>query len=322
MRIRNLLALLSLVLLLGTLAAPVLAVDDDDLDALLKDVSVEYAKGYLEPLVNTFGINQNTGLFHTADIAGGRLSLSLSLQTMATKLEDSDHVFRRTMHVVLDERYGVQPGEDGYGMEGDVVMSGPSVFGDEDTQGTIIAYYAGMPVGYQEGIEGLVDTDWVPLAVPQASLGGIAGLRATVRWIPDIDAGDIGTISYFGWGLQWNVNTVLPLLPVDVMVGFFTQDLDVGDDVATHADSYFLAASKKLALLTVYGGVTMEDSSVDVHYVYHEGLPDQEEVDFSMDGSQDGRFTVGGVLDLGLKINAEIGFGDYTTFGAGLLFGM
>lgn len=315
-------ALLALCLVVAVALPGKARAEENDLDQLLKDASLEYARGYLEPLVNAFGINQNTGLFHTAHIASGKLSLSLSLQAMATHLEDKDHTFRRTMHVTLDERYGFHPGDDGYGQQGDLVMEGPTVFGDEDTPGTTTAYYMGLPVYQEEGIEGLVDTDWVPLAAPQASLGGIAGLCATVRWVPDIDAGDIGTISYFGWGLQWNANTVLPLLPVDVMVGFFTQDLDVGDDISTHADSYFLAASKKLALLTVYGGVTIEDSSVDVDYVYHEGQPDEENIHFHMDGVQDGRFTVGGVLDLGLKLNAEVGFGDYTTFGAGLLFGM
>jgi len=321
MRNHGMLVSISLVLLAGTLASPALA-GDPDLDALLQQATLEYAQGYLQPLVNAFGINQNTGLFHTADIAGGRLSLSVSLQAMATRLEDKDHRFHRSLHVTLDERYGLHPGDDGYGQQGDLVMDGPTVFGDTETPGTITAYYLGLPVYQEQVIEGLVDTDWVPLATPQASLGGIAGLRATVRWVPDIDAGDIGTISYFGWGLQWSANTVLPLLPVDVMVGFFTQDLDVGDDVSTHADSYFLAASKKLTLLTVYGGVTIEDSSVDVDYTYHPGQADERSVHFSSDGSQSGRFTVGGVLDLGLKINAEVGFGDYTTFGAGLLFGM
>ncbi|MBK9304889.1 MAG: hypothetical protein IPM94_13710 [bacterium] len=320
-------ALLAGLLVLGFATVPALAQDEDDggdLEALLEDVGEQYARGYLAPLVTGMGANQNSGLFHTAAIPGTRLTVSFGLKAMGTKLEDEDKTFQTAERVTLDERYGIDPGDPRYGEEGTLVMSGPSVFGSEDDTGTITAYYAGLPIYSAEGIESLVDLDYVPLVMPQASVGGVMGLQATVRWLPDIDAGDIGKIKLWGFGLSASANYWLPMLPVDVSVGFFKQSLDVGEYVATDAQSMYLAASRSFALATVYGAYSKEESSMDVAYTYtydDDGTDVEEEVNFSVDGIQDSRLTVGATLNLGLKLNAEAGFGDVTTYSAGLIFG-
>ena len=61
--------LLAAALLLAT-ALPAVAQDDeqDELSELLSDVGESYARGYLAPLISGFGINQNSGLYHTAHI--------------------------------------------------------------------------------------------------------------------------------------------------------------------------------------------------------------------------------------------------------------
>ncbi|MDO9171682.1 MAG: hypothetical protein Q7W29_07620, partial [bacterium] len=94
--------------------------------------------------------------------------------------------------------------------------------------------------------------------------------------------------------------------------------------VATDAQSMYLAASRSFALATVYGALSKESSSMDVAYTYThdvDGSPVDDEVNFSVDGIQDSRLTLGATLNLGLKLNAEAGFGDVTTYSAGLLFG-
>ncbi len=317
--------LLAGLLVMGLGAVPALAQDDGgDLEGLLEDVGAQYARGYLAPLVTGMGANQNSALFHTAAIPGTRLTISFGLKAMGTKLDEEAKTFQTAERVTLDERYGIDPLDPRYGEEGTLVMSGPSVFGSEDDTGTITAYYAGLPVYTAVGIESLVDLDYVPLVMPQASVGGIMGLQATVRWLPDIDAGDIGKIKLWGIGLSASANYWLPMLPVDVSAGFFKQSLDVGEYVATEAQSMYLAASRSFALATVYGAYSKEESSMDVAYTYtydDNGTPVEEEVNFSMDGIQDSRFTVGATLNLGLKLNAEAGFGDVTTYSAGLILG-
>jgi hypothetical protein len=150
-------------------------------------------------------------------------------------------------------------------------------------------------------------------------VGGIAGLKASLRWLPEVDLGDYGETRYLGYGLQWSASGFLPTLPVDVMVGFFTQEIDIGTVVDTEATSYYLAASKQFGLATLYGGVARESSTMSVSY---EEETTGATVDFETDGDNEARFTLGATLDVGAKLNAEIGLGNLTVVSAGLMFGM
>jgi hypothetical protein len=216
----------------------------------------------------------------------------------------------------------VDPLDPAYGETGTVVIEGPTVFGSEDTMGSITAYYNGLPVAQLEGIEGFYDTSWVPLFAPQAEIGGIAGLRATLRWLPKISGpGDLGDIKFLGYGLQYSVSQHLSQPPagLDFMVGFFRQELDLGDVIQTDATSFFVAASKSFAVITAYGGVAFESSNIDVDYTEQ---TNGTHVAFSLDGKQERRLTLGGTLNLGLQqLNVEMSFGKLATFGAGLMFG-
>lgn len=308
------------VLCLALCAVPA-ARADDDLTDMLEMVGEEYASAYVSPLITAFGADVNSGLYTTAAIPKTRLTVSVGLRVMASRISEDDQSFTRTIETTLDESWGVNPGDPGYGEQGVIVMDGPTVFGDEDANGTVTAFYNGIPVGNIDPEDlpaGLIDTRWVPLAAPEISVGGIAGLRATVRWLPSIEISDYGDIDFLGYGLQYSVNNVVPTLPVDVMIGFFHQSLDVGDIVESSADSYFAAASRSFGLATLYGGVAIESSSMDVSYT-REGS--DEEIDFSLDGEQEARLTLGATLNILSRLNVEAGFGDLTTFSASLLFG-
>jgi hypothetical protein len=297
-----------------------LASDDDGLEELLTQVGEEYAIAYTTPLIHSFGANQNSALFHTADIPRSSLTFSVGVKVMGTYLSEDDQTFRRVIRDVdLTEFFDLQPGDPGFGQTGDIVLEGPTVMGDTEEKGTITGYVAGLPIVQEEGIEGLVDTRWVPMFAPEVQVGGVAGLKASLRWLPEIDLSDYGKTKYLGYGLQWNVNTVLPPMPVDIMVGFFTQQIDVGTIVETDATSFYAAASKQYGIATVYGGLAAESSTMKVSYT-EEGT--DTTVDFELDGDNKARFTLGTTLNLGAMLNAEIGFGKLTVFSAGLMFGM
>ena len=302
-------------------SGPAVAQDDDEnLEELLTQVGEAYATAYVAPLIHSFGANQNSALYHTAAIPRSRLTFSIGVKFMGTYLSEDDQTFRRVIRDVdLDEFFDLQPGDPGHGQTGDVVIEGPTAVGNDEEPGTLTGYVAGLPVVQQEGIAGVVETRWVPLVAPEFSVGGVAGLRGTVRWLPEIDAGDYGKTKYLGYGLQWSANSVLPTLPVDVMVGFFNQQIDVGTIIETDASSLFLAASRSFGLATVYGGVAKESSSMTVSYT-EEGSG--ESIDFEVDGENEARFTLGATLNLGAKLNAEVGFGSLTVVSAGLMFGM
>jgi hypothetical protein len=294
---------------------------DETLDELIEQVGSTYAEGYLAPLVHGFGINVNTGLYHTAKIPNTRLKFSVGFKTMATKINDADKSFRIVQPVTLDENLGFEPGDDGYGEEGQLVFEGPTVFGDEDEKGTVTAYYHGVPAFQQSGITSLVDMDYVLLITPEVSVGGIAGIEAKLRWLPTMTVGDMGDLNYLGFGVAYGVSNLMPTLPFDARVGFFYQNLGIGEMLQTSGTSFYAAASKSFAMLTVYAGAAKESSSMDVEYTFTSDTSQTSEISFSVDGIQGGRGTLGATLNFGLLVNAEVNFGKLTTYSAGILFG-
>lgn len=306
------LSLAALAILPAVTAAPAAA---EELEGLLEDVTAQYAQAYLAPFTHSFGPNLNGGIFHTAAIPRSRLTIDFGVKVTATHLAEADQSFQT---VIEDVDLSDYDGSLAPGTMGDIVMSGPTIFGNDETPGTVSGYVGGVQVFSQDTIEGLVDTRYSPMVVPQASVGGIAGFRATVRWLPEMDLGDVGKTKVFGYGLQWSANTVAPTLPVDVMVGFFNQTVEVGTLIETDASSMFVAASKSFALATLYAGYAKEDSEVDIAYTYS---GDGSAVAFTVDDTQESRFTVGATLNVLAKLNVEMGHGDLTTYTAGLMFG-
>jgi len=300
------------------LVAPAQA--DDDLESTLSEVGEEYAVAYLTPLIHSFGANLNSGLYHTAHIPQTGLTWSLGVKVQATHLAEGDQSFRKVLrNVELNDYLDLEPGDPYYDATGDIVFEGPTACGDDETEGTATAYVDGMPV-YQEGtITGLVETRWSPLFAPELQVGGVAGFKASLRWLPEIDLSEVGKTKLFGWGVQWSPNFLLPTWPVDVMVGFSREEVDIGTIFEAEAKSFFVAASKTYGVATLYGGFAKESSSVEVAY---EEERTGARVDFEVDGIMENRFTLGATLDLGVMLNAEVGMGDLVVYNVGLMFGM
>ena len=120
-------------------------------------------------------------------------------------------------------------------------------------------------------------------------------------------------------GVQFSPNYLAPTLPLDLSVGFFTQQIDAGTIVETDASSFFLAASKNYGMATIYGGFAKEEGKMKVSYTEEET---DATIEFETESVMDNRFTVGVSLNLGAKLYAEAGFGDLSGYSAGLIFGM
>ena len=290
---------------------------DDNLEDLLQQVGEDYAIAYTSPFLYAFGPNQNSAMYQTAEIPWHRITFGIGIKAMAAHLNEDDQNFRKVLrNVDISDYISGVPG----GTIGDVVLSGPTIFGNTEQKGKAVGYVSGIPVYEQETIPGLIETRFVPLATPEAYVGGIAGLKLTLRYFPEIDLGDYGKTKYFGWGLQWNANGVLKNLPLDLMVGFFDQQLKVGTLLDTNARTYFAGASKDFGMITPYGGFALEESDMKVAYVETVSGTD---INFKVDGLQDSRITLGATLNLGVKLNVEAAFGNkITNYSAGLMFGL
>jgi len=297
----------------------------NSLQQLLEQVGPEYGEAYASPFIHAFGPNQNTNLFSTANIPYTGLTFGIGVKVMGTYLNEEDQTFRKVFKI--DNLGDYDPALEG--QTGTVVMSGPTIFGDTETDGRVEVYSGGVVVDSFVGIPGFWDTRWVPLATPEAYIGGLVGLKFTLRYFPSFSPGDLGKTQYLGYGLQWSASGVLEDLPIDLMVGFFNTSLDVentqeGKDKLFDSDasSYFLAISKSWPALTLYGGFAIEDSEMKATYFYYnEELQAGGDASFSVKGRQEKRFTIGLTLDILLDLNLEAGFGDMSTYSAGLMFG-
>lgn len=312
-------------LLVAVLTVGVAAgVQAQDLEELLTQVSEDYALSYASPFLYGFGPNQNANLYNTAEIPWGGLTFGIGVKVMGTKINSEDQTFRtviadQDLHDYFPNEFPVA----GVAF-GDIVMSGPTIFGSTSQVGTVKGYFSGMEVASYDAIPGLVESDFVPLATPEAYVGGIFGLRGIIRWFPEIDLSEFGKTKYMGLGLQWSPNGLFENpLPVDIMVGFFSQSLEVGTILKSSGTSYHLAVSKSFPALTVYGGFAKEDSDLDIAYTYvDEANGINESVAFNVDDGQEHRWTLGVTLDILMKLNLEMGHGDMTTYSAGLMFGI
>ena len=313
---RALTALTVLAALMALAAAPARNASAEELGSLLEDVTAAYARSYLAPLIYSLGPDLNSGIYNTAAIAQSGLSIQFGVVGSAVHLAEADQTFQKVIPDVDLGDYSDDPAFDG--VTGDIVMSGPTVFGDTDAPGSVAGYVSGVQVFNQETIEGLIKSRYAPVALPQASIGGVSGFRGTVRWLPEMDLGDLGKTKVFGWGLQWNANGVMPTLPFDAMIGFFRQSLDIGSLVEVDANSMFVAVSKPFSLATVYAGYAKEDSEVAIAYTYS---GDGSDVAFTVDDTQESHFTIGATLNVLAKLNVEMNHGDLTTYAAGLMFG-
>ena len=184
----------------------------------------------------------------------------------------------------------------------------------------------------------LTDVKFLPFLAPQLEVGTVLGTQAVFRYFPEIEmpfvdiTEDIGTFSWFGWGVQHNPAVFFPTpLPLDVSFCFAKQTLKLGEIFEADTTAYGITVSKKLGIglfnLTPYAGYLIERSELNFHYDYilDEGTPWQQnlDVDFTLKGENKSRITVGlSVKLLMFNINADYNIGNYNSITVGVMVGI
>jgi len=291
-----------------------------ELEETLSQVGPEYAQAYLAPFSSSYGANINSGLYTTAYIGKSKISIEFGLKAAATHLNESDQYFTKYVDVTLDESIGIDPTHPLYGEQGVAELAGTTVLGNTDNAGTATIYVNGVPVESIDTIAGIWETRWVPLAIPEASVGGIFGFRGTLRLLPEVKVGDLGKLKFYGFGISFGVNSLIETLPLDISVGYFKQKLELGSIIESDANSFYLALSKSFTAVTVYGGGAIESSTMKVGYIF-DGPEGPVSVSFEDDGIMDSRLTLGATLTFGIRLNAEVNVGKLAVYSAGLMFG-
>jgi len=297
---------LFLALLVAFLLAPRTGYSQSIQERLL-NFGTDFAKGYMGPFVDAFGASLNSGWYHTANVDNG-ISLYLGVKVMYMPIPDD----RKTFTI-----------ESPYPPLGtfDTV---PTVFG-ENVQKPISGGGAFPIDKYPAGL----NYGFAPMIVPQAQVGNIMGTRAILRYFPKMAVGDIGDIEFFGIGVQHSVSQYIPMVPIDISALVAYQSFKLGSMINTTAYTFGAQISKSLAVLTLYGGLAYEKSTMS--FGYDAELPDpsnftlkvKQHIGFDADGKNSFRATVGASLDLLVfKIHADYSLASQpvATLGVGIGF--
>ncbi len=268
----------------------------DPFQDAIKQLNSTNVKGYIQPFITSFGANQNSGIYHSAEINDG-ISVRLDIVAMGSMIGDA----QKTYDAVAPYPFPQTP------------VKTATLFGG---MGTTVKGPAGTEYQFQNG---QVKTDWVPFASPQLTIGNIYGTQAVIRYVPIPEVKDFPKITLFGIGLRHSLNRYLQGLPVDLAATVFYQKLDIGDIFSAKGLNFGAQASKSFSVLTLYGGLGYESSSVDLNYTYtgYGSTPDSK-VSVNLSGENNFRGTIGLGLNLiVLNFFADISAGNSITVASG-----
>jgi hypothetical protein len=319
-----------------------LATTQDLRDQLTK-VGTKNVQNYVTPIFNGWATDLNSGIYHSADLHGV-LGFDVGLKFGIALITNEDKKY----DFLTPDYININSGTDTLfaGIDYDAAVPGvPTAVGDKDTK-----YYVRLIRSATDPVKQAMYDSWVtthgsnnlfqipngfnlpivPLFMPQAALGLPFGLEVIIRFIPTISAGDAGKFNYMGFGIRYDLDQHIPMCPVDIAVHFMTQkmnfksksDKDVFEATGT---AFGAEISKKILLLTLYGGFQIEKSSfklasIDGKFVALDGTETLFTIpETTYEGKNKSRLTLGARLLLGVvNIHADYNIAKSPVITAGI----
>jgi hypothetical protein len=270
----------------------------------IQQLSSENVQGYLQPMLDGFGANLNSGLIGSARIPDG-FRLQIRISGMATVIGKSQQTYMATPPLPYPQSS----------------VETATIFGGT---GSVLNGPSGMQYTFQNG---QIKTDIMPFAIPQITVGNFFGTQAIIRYVPVPSIEDFPDVSFFGIGVRHSISRYIPESPVDIAAGLFYQTLTIGDILTAKAVALNAQASKTLSVVTFYGGLQYETLGVELDYRYTGPLPSGDtssrDVSLSFGGQNKFRIAAGLGVSLGIvHITGDINIGKVTVFCVGLGFGI
>lgn len=259
---------IALMLVVTLTNLPKVSYGQDDIENILKG-SLKDAnyliEGYATPIMNSIGTSLNYGWYNTAKVhktLGVDLTVSVSL--VYTPNEDKLYLVdnNKLEQVKLVSYDGKQVSSTGS-------ASVPTIFGPDKTP----SYQVGssQPFNGPPGLDlkDAIKINALPVPVYNLGIGLPKGFDLKIRFAPTLTTGDL-KFSLFGIGVMHDVKQYIPgikSLPFDLsaFVGYTNMKLEQKIDatagqnqraeVAFSSTTVQALISKKIAVLTVYGGV-------------------------------------------------------------------
>ncbi len=292
------LLLLAAVVLVGATAAW----SQTDLDNTLKQFNSTNVTGYIQPVADLFGADMHTGYYHGAEVEKFGFHFRLDIIGMGAMVQDAQKTYDAQAPA------GFSP----------ATFKAPTIFGDTAAFVTDQATH----LVYRSPADGIVNTSYFPLAVPQLTIGNIYGTQLTVRYItlPKMGGDKIPSVTLWGLGGRHSISQYIPSCPVDLAAGLYFNSFTFGDLISFKGVALNAQASKSWSVLTLYGGLQWEKSTMDLSYTSTDVTAGN--VSISLNGANNFRFTGGLALDLGpIHLFGDANLGSITTLSAGIGFG-
>lgn len=260
----------------------------------ITDLPKDELKGYATPLATWTGTYLNSGGYYSASVSK-LFGFKLSLIGMMIMVPDD----QTTFNLKDDTESATFFGDKGAAIPG--------------TQG-----YAVYPPG--------INQTSLPAAMPQIAVSTL-GSELMLRFIPETTIEDV-TVDLLGIGVKHSISQYIPLIPVDIAVQILYNKVSITSsdlDISTTNLAFNAHASRSFGLLTLYGGLQYEQTTMDIDYTFtgagFEGVLDDEEFSLNLEGDNNVRLTLGAALRLAvIVINADVNLGSHTAFVAGLNF--
>lgn len=259
-------------------------------------------ENFSRPLATALGSALNSGGYGSASI-GTMFGFNFSVRALLISIPDNQKEFTPT----LPAGYTAKPTA--------------TIFGNEGS------YYKG-PNGYLIYPPG-ANLKNLPFAFPQIS-ASFMGAEVMLRMIPSIPIGD-EKVNMFGVGARYDISNQLPMLPIDLAVGFMYNTFKVTNYIDNNNVAISLLASYSppaVGIITFYGGLQYENSSMKLTYTYKDpnattiGQQLQQKIEVDVKGDNSFRATVGVGLSLGfVGVNVDYNIGKLSILTGGLSFG-
>ena len=208
-------------------------------------------KAYLSPLPNGIITGLNSG-WTTKAKPTKSLGFSLQLRTSFATVPAAEQMF--DANTIGLEGISVSPGKS-------------STIAGENIDGQILTLPDNSTLTLPSGI----NFPYVPAPMVQANLGLFLGTDVTIRYVPEVDFQDFGSVDLVGVGIKHDLNQWIPggkLLPIDLTImAAYTQfnmsiDLEFNQgaqgqrvESATQAIVTDFLIGKTIPLLSAYAGI-------------------------------------------------------------------
>ncbi len=241
---------------------------------------------YLKPFGRGFGAGLNSGWVGVAK-PHSFLGFDVTIRATMAQVPTADQSFDLQPLVDSGRLTNIRP------MNANNTVT-PTISGDGD----------GVPVGlYSSGGQLLDDFEmppgtevpYVPTPMVQASVGVLFNTDVTLRFVPETELGDAGTISLFGLGVKHDIGQWIPVvsaMPIDVMAFYGFTNLKTsatlnvrpenpapantqnpypdsewdGQEIQLESSgtNMGIIVGKSLPLISVYGGIGRSSSTTDI----------------------------------------------------------